>query len=222
MKNLTIAGAVAALGLLAAVPAQATSLTADQVTADNIFTAYVATQADNSDGVLVAGPDSDWTTFAGFSTSLTAGVTNYLNIAVQNIPNGQSFTGGNPGALIGRFLLDDDNFAFANGLQELLTDTENWVVSDTGFGVDPETPVSVGVNDGSFIWNTNANGGNPFTQVPEAAQFIWSDNQCTDCTVYFTAAISPADTPEPGSFAILCAGLLGMGVVVRQRRAARA
>ena len=228
-SSLFVAG-LAAAAILVPVAANATTLMANQVSADNQFQMFIATTADNSDGVLV-GSDNNWQTFHSFGGALTPGVVNYLHISVFNLAGG-SFTntppnyGGNPGALFGAFELSDAGFTFANGLQVLLTDTANWTASDVGFGVSQETPVSLGSNDGGMIWNNNTNGGNAFAQIPGETQYIWSDNFCTGCTVYFTAEITPTqitsfavtDAPEPATTALLAAGLLGLGAGLRRRR----
>jgi hypothetical protein len=102
-------------------------------------------------------------------------VTNYLHIEAAN-------TGG-PAAFIGQFLLDDTAFHFANGTQILLSDTANWQVSSTGFGVAYVAPADLGA-DGSDPWGDTAN-------VDGAAHFLWHPDGSPTTPVYFSAAILP-------------------------------
>jgi len=84
--------------------AEATTLSGN-LTADNLFDAYISTD-DTVLGTLITSGNS-WPTTVSFSgQALTAGVTNYLHIVATDQ--------GKPDMFIGSFSLSDSLFHFAN------------------------------------------------------------------------------------------------------------
>jgi hypothetical protein len=197
----TVKPVVAALALLgASVGAQATTLTGN-FTVDNQFWAYLSTSPTSAGTLIASG--NNWPTTFNLSAALTPGVTQYLHI--------QAYDYGVISAFIGDFMLSDTGFSFANGTQSLSTDTTHWTVSDTGFGVNPEAPVVQMGNNGVGPWGTR--GG-----ISTNTSWIWSDDNCTYCTRYFSTEIKPA-VPEPGTWALMGVGLaLVAGAIGRGRR----
>lgn len=178
--------------LVAACCASATTLTI-HMTVDDVFTTYIST----SDSVLGTqiGSGNFWPNIITISNSpLTAGVTNYIHVVASN-----NF---GPEMFIGDFSLSDTGFHFTNGTQTLVTNTTNWGVSTTGFGGAYLTPFDEGVQP-SGTWGT-------VSPINSGARFIWGGPVCENCTVYFSAAITPQTVgavPEPATFGLLGGGL---------------
>lgn len=186
------AGAVALPG--------ATSLSGT-MTVDNVFTAYLSTD-DSVEGTVI-GSGNSWPVQDVIGGTLTAGVTNYLHIKASDL--------GPPAMFIGEFTLSDNGFAFANGGQSLLTDTVHWQVSVVGFGTNYQVPADLGA-DGTSPWGF-------FSDIDNAARFIWEPALCGNCTVYFSTAIVPTVVPVPAMALPFAFALAGLGV--RQRRTRR-
>jgi hypothetical protein len=170
MKHL--AGAMILGLLLFSQPAAAQTNIDAAMTVDNQFTAYLST-ADNVQGTQI-GTGNNWPTTYQFSAALTPNVTNYLHIVGTDT--------GPPAMFIGEFTLSNFAFEFANGTQTLLTNTANWQVSTTGFGVGYVAPSDLG-GQGTSPW------GN-FPLIDAAARFIWHPVGPGN-TVYFSAQIFP-------------------------------
>lgn len=83
---------------------------------DNVFSIYVSTN-DATLGTLV-GSGNVWQNTYTFNTALTAGTTNFIHVVATNQ--------GGPGGFLGAFTLSDSDFVFANGTQNLLTNTTDW------------------------------------------------------------------------------------------------
>ena len=176
---------------VAASHAGVTTLNAS-LTADNLFTAYISTD-DSLAGTAFASGASWPQTFNGSFDFLDAG-TYYLHVAAVDQ--------GLPAMFIGRFTLSGTDATFANGTQELLTNTTDWRVSSTGFNGVFGAPADLGPN-GTSPWNS-------FPQMT-TAHFIWAPNN--PGTAFFSTTITVVPT---GSSAVLfSAGLLTM---MRRRR----
>ncbi|OWY29830.1 PEP-CTERM sorting domain-containing protein [Herbaspirillum robiniae] len=177
-------------------PANATTISST-LNADNIFQLYVST-SNNTLGTLVGSGDT-WGNTYNFTSQLTAGVTNFLHIVVNNV--------GGPGGLLGAFTLSDTSFVFANGTQTLLTGDAGITQNLSGFGSAGNATVSEGAN-GVGPWGTRSG----YDQL--VPQWIWnyySNNGDDRNTVYFSASILvPSAVPEPGSIALLGLGLLAL------------
>jgi len=164
-----------------------------QMTVDNAFNFYITTN-DSTIGILVSSGNV-WASAYSFSTSVTPGVTNYIHVVGNDYGVIAGFIGG--------FSLNDTSFHFANGTQNLLTNTTDWKVSTIGFGTGYVTPLNQGQN-GVSPWGLNSG-------IPGSSAWIWEPNNCTNCTAYFSASIAPAlAVPEPEEYMMM---LLGFGMV---------
>lgn len=222
--KMRFAAAATALALTAFIgQAQATTLYGS-LTADNAFYAYISTSP-TSIGTQVAS-GNNWQALSQFSTTLAPGQTYYLHIEAINY--------GLEGGLIGSFTLSDPQFQFANGTQTLTTNTTDFTGSynSSNNTVSPQTWVdptgkvtSVGSTSTAAPWSSSA------ASTLTAAQWIWpsdaqslpnsptkypSDAVCANCTVDFSATISPV--PEPLTLSLFGAGLFGLGALHRRRK----
>ncbi|MES2071754.1 MAG: PEP-CTERM sorting domain-containing protein [Pseudomonadota bacterium] len=169
---------------------------------DNIFNIYVST-SDSALGTLV-GSGNNWTHTYNFSSALTAGTTNYIHVVATNQ--------GGPGGFLGAFTLNDAAFEFANGTQNLLTNTTDWLQNTTGFG----NAYSAAVGEGNL-------GTSPWSSVPgygsSSPRWLWnyvSNNSSDFNTVYFTSTIN--SVPEPTSMALLGLGLFGLAAMRKRQQ----
>ncbi len=172
------------------------------LTADNVFYAYLSTSA-TSQGTLFA-QGSSWQNSVSFSIPLVAGTTYYLQ--VEGINTGSYNASTNPGSILGSFSLTG-NFQFSNSAQNLLTDTTDWTYATTGFGAAANMPEAYGANNqSSTIWYEVNHG--PISGISGNAEWIWynGDVGYLATPLYFETVITP--TPEPGSFFLLGCGLL--------------
>lgn len=186
--------AFVAVGLAASVLAQATTLTFTGV-ADDFFEAYLSTN-DSVQGTLICAQTGTWQSGgATGSITLVANVTNYLHIQARD-----AF--GAPFMMIGQASLSDAGFEFLNSTQSMLTNPNDWVVSNTGFGSNYVTPTDLGQN-GTGAWGTQAN-------VNINARRIWSAQATGE--QYFSVAIRPV--PEPLSLF----GLAGVAFLAARKR----
>lgn len=186
-----------ALGFCVSGAAQsATNLTAS-LNVDNLFDLYVSTD-DSVLGTLI-GSGNDWPTTYTFTTTLTAGVDNYIHVVATDQ--------GGPGAFLGEFTLSNSDFAFANGTQTLLTDTTHWDQRIAGFNDADVTPVSAGPN-GVSPWGLRSG-------VAAGAEWL---SYASGSTTYFSTRItSLAPVPEPGTWALMISGLGLLGFAARRK-----
>lgn len=163
--------------------------------ADDTFEAYIST-SDAVQGVLVTQQSGTWQngTTTG-SVVLTPNVTHYLHVRARDVF-------GAPSMLVGQLSLSDANFQFVNSTQSLLTNSTDWTLSLTGFGVNDLTPTVIG-NNGTGPWGTQGS-------ISLSAERIWSTQ--TSGEHYFTTRIDAV--PEPATLALL--GLVA--VAIRRRR----
>ncbi|MGK2924287.1 MAG: hypothetical protein ACSLE2_01565, partial [Lysobacterales bacterium] len=172
LKRGLVPAVVATVAIMFAQGAIAQTNLDASMTVDNEFIAYISTD-DTVAGTQI-GSGNDWAVTEQFSTALTPGVTNYLHI--------QATDTGAPAMFIGEFTLDNAAFHFANGTQSLLSETTNWQVSSTGFGVNYVAPADLGA-DGTAPWGNIVN-------VADAAHFLWHpDGAAAAPVVYFSAEI---------------------------------
>ena len=180
-----------------------------EMTADNAFFAYISTN-DSVLGTLVAS-ENNWGGTASFSNfALTPGVTYYLHVEAINY--------GGAAGFIGQFDLSGTGFQFANGTQDLLTDTTDWRgIYNNGSGavtaqpwVEPTGGVaSLGAN-GIGPWGTRPGiSGNADWIWPSDADSMPGGGLCGNCTVDFSTPIETVSgAPEPPSMWLMGTALL--------------
>lgn len=188
---------VIALSALMFSQAQATVLSYS-ISMDDQFDIYLST--DNSVQGTLVGSGSPWmTTFTGSSFSLTPGQNYYLHVFGVN-------SGGGPAGFLGDFSLNGTDFVFANNTGNLLTNTSDWQVGDTGWN-SYAVPVSEGTN-GVGPWGTRPS-------INGSATWIWSGTNSN--ASYFTTQITAV--PEPSTCLLMGIGGLGMiGMSYSKRR----
>lgn len=188
MKPINKLITILALSVLLPISASATTLSGN-LTADDAFTAYLSTDDSVAGTLLVSG--SSWPSAQSFSTTLTSGNTYYLHIAAKDVF-------GAPSAFLGSFSLSDTNFTFGNGTQTLASNSINWEVSATGFGLAYSTPYDGFGANGVGPWGT-------MSSIASDARWIWTGPSGTVGEAYFTTTITAV--PEPETYAMLLAGL---------------
>lgn len=162
-------------------------------TADNAFVGYVSTAADVAGTEFVRG--NNWpSTFFG-SVVIDAPGSYYLHVRAQDL--------GRPEMFIGAFTLSEGG-TFGNGGSRLVTNTTDWVVSTSGFGVGAAAPVDLGANGAGPWFN--------FASIDSDARFIWS-REYADGVAYFSARFEVV--PGVGAGGVLAMSGL---VCVRRRR----
>lgn len=173
------------------------------LTVDNSFAAYLSTSVGTQGTQIASG--TNWTSTYSFSgVSLTPGETYYLQVRGVDV--------GVIAGFLGDFTLDGD-FTFANGSTFLTTNTSDWFASATGFGLGGQTPGRQGRN-GDLPWRTRPN-------IDASAEWIWTGDGCINCTRYFWTPITPvAQIPEPMTYVLLGAGVVGLVIIGRGRRGA--
>ena len=170
------------------------------LTADDAFTVYLSTDDSIAGTPLVSG--SFWPSAQSFSTALTPGNTYYLHIAAKDVF-------GAPSAFLGSFSLSDTNFTFANETQTLVSNSVDWKVNATGFGLAYNTPYDGFGANGIGPWGT-------MSSIASDARWIWTGPSGTVGKAYFTATITAV--PEPETYVMLLAGLGLLGFMARCRK----
>ena len=204
-----------AMSLVAAIllpaSAQAGTTLAGNMTADNAFFAYVGTSA-NSLGTQVASGNNWPSSFSFTPTTLTSGVTNYVNVEAINQ--------GGPGGLSFDLSLAGSGFQFGNGLatitSEDVTDfTASYNNTNSSFTVQPWVAAT-----GAAQVDTGYGWGNIVGTSTWADAAVNGLNICQYCTVDFTIPIYATTTgavPEPASWMLMLTGFVFAGLALRRR-----
>jgi len=157
--------------------ASPTSGLSGNLAVDNTFEAYISTDDSVQGDLLSSG--NNWQTTYTLLSQLTPEQDYYLHIKATN-------TGG-PSGFLGDFEITGTEHTFSNGLTTLNTNTTDWIVSTSGWN-NYQTPTSYGTN-ASAPWSVRDN-------IDASAEWIWSSNNQTDNTTYFSTRITvPPITP---------------------------
>jgi hypothetical protein len=190
-----IRSCVVALAAASAAPAFAQVSLHASINVDNVFTAYVSTSPTDLGTPILSG--DNWGVTYSTDYAFSSAGTYYLHVVATDQ--------GRPEMFIGTFTLNNANGStFSNGTTDLLTNATNWVVSNTGVGVNTIAPADYAANGGG-AW------GNLPGQSP-AAHYLWAPDYTS--TVYFTTVINVVPTPG----ALVGFGLLGAAAVRRRVR----
>jgi MSHA biogenesis protein MshQ len=204
MKRLGLSVLCAALVLAMAGASRAATVTlTSNIAADDEFDFYVSSN-DAVAGTYI-GSGSGWPLTFNFSTPLTSGNTYYLHVKAWDV-------GFAIAAFLGDFSLSGTSLEFSNGSQNLLTNTTNWQVSATGFGVGYTTPTVAQGTNGVGPWGFHAG-------IAAGAEWIWTNNGFDLGTRYFSTPIRPSPVPLPAAFPAGLAVLGTAGLLRRTRRA---
>lgn len=173
-------------------------------TADDGFKLYISTDLNNP-GAVLFDKSSGWGALGSTSLTLQAGQSVYLLIDAQN--------NSGPAMFLADLALTGGNLLFANGLNNITTNTTHWSVSQTSFAAATQAPVSMGQNQpGLQIWGQQ--GG-----ISSVATAIWAYNadwaQGQPGHAYFVTQITAV--PEPAT-ALLWLGGAGLLTALRRRR----
>ncbi|CAN5859452.1 hypothetical protein BH11PLA1_BH11PLA1_18140 [soil metagenome] len=184
----------ASLVALLGAPALAQVTLNAAINVDNVFTAFISTSPTLA-GTSIANGISWPTTTSGTYVFPGAG-TYYLHVLATDQ--------GPPAMFIGTFSLSNAaGSTFSNGGTSLLTNATDWVVSNTGFGMNETAPLDIAGNPGG-AW-----GNLPGQAV--GARFLWAPTFTP--TVYFSTVITVV--PAPAAAAAL--GLAGLAAARRRR-----
>lgn len=155
-----------------------------KLTVDNRFWLYVSTN-DSVTGTLIGSKivdNYDYVAVVLDPIALVPGVTNYLHIVAQDV--------GVIAGLLGEFYLNTPSFRFLNGRNYIVSCSNGWWVSRTGFGNNYEAPAEINANRQELFV--------PYSNWPEIhslsrdAIWIWTGNQFNiGVTRYFSLPIVP-------------------------------
>ncbi len=164
----------------------ATNLTLTGV-ADDTFTAYVSTNASVAGTQFLSQGSATWHAGTVSNTvTLTAGMTNYINIEARDVF-------GSPSMFLAALSLSDAGFAFNDNSQSIVSDDDiNWTASLIGFGGASTTINDLGPN-GTGPWSN-------FGSIPSNARLIWTPGS-VQSTRYFQVQVNAV--PEPMTLVIL-------------------
>lgn len=182
-----------------ALPLRAQSLLSGVINADNAFTAFLA-PASSPTMVQVANGTEWWRTVAFSGVQLQAGESYQFRVRVDDI--------GTISGLLATLSISGDTHRFVGGGTTLLTNTAGgWTGATTGWDTGVQSLVAYGQMGGA-IWGNRPQQYTPaeWAMQSNAAQWIWTADNCIDCTRYFTANI--VAVPEPATWLLLAAGLL--------------
>lgn len=190
---LAMAAGVAALS--ASASAQVTLNGAFAV--DNGFTAYISTSPTLQGTAWLSG--NNWPSTITGNTVINAAGTYYLHVI--------AFDQGGPRMFLGEFSLQNaggfTGTFTANGGTSLLTNSTDWVVSDTGLGQNTFAPIDQGGNViGAPTWGQRPN-------ISANARFVWGNLNTS--TVYFSTTIRVIPAPT-------ALGMLALGGLMASRR----
>jgi hypothetical protein len=191
MRTCVILTAAVGASLISASVSADVTLSAS-MTVDNLFTASISDSPTSAGTTFLTG--ANWQqTFSGSFVFPGPG-TYYLQIA--------AIDQGPPAMFIGQFSLTGDaGSMFSNGTASLLSGVSDWVVSNTGFGVNTVAPLDLGPN-GTGPWGHVAG-------VDDAAHFVWAPTFTS--AVYFSSVITVVPSPAG-------AAAIGIGVLALARR----
>lgn len=194
MSSTRIASAAVLASLLASGVANAQVTLSGWVSSDDAFQASISTSPTTA-GTPWFNSVATWQTPVFGSTVISEPGTYFLQVRTQDF--------GRPEMFLALFTLAGPDASFANGTQELRTNTIDWVVSTEGFGVNTTAPILLGPN-GTGPWGTFAN-------MP-GADYIWAPTYANG-VAFFTASFTVV--PAPGALLPLAGGLFAL----RRRRA---
>ncbi|MFT6213983.1 MAG: hypothetical protein ACJAS3_000372 [Roseivirga sp.] len=145
-----------------------------KLTVDNQFWLYLSTSPTDQ-GTLI-GSNNNWPTVTSHTGDLVPGQTYYLHVKAEDV--------GGPEMFIGDFSVTG-SFQFVNGQQSMSTNAANWTLSESAFGVNPQTPRDLGTTNFSPIWGTTPG-------ISSNARYIWKQNWNTAGSevVYFSTPIT--------------------------------